>query len=186
MIALAIAGVIVLLIAVYVMTAYNALIRGRNLVKESWSGIDVQLKRRHDLIPNLVNTVKGYAKHEQDTLVQVTEARASAANARQKGDVAEIQRAENALASTLKSLFAVAESYPDLKASANFMHLQEQLTGIEEELQLARRYYNGTARNQNNRIEQFPGNIVAGMFRFEKPAYFEVAEAERENPAVTF
>ena len=166
---------------------YNALVRGRNLVEEAWSGISVQLKRRHDLIPSLVNTVKGYAEHEKGVLERITAARAQAVSASSSGSVDAVMKAENGLSQALRSLFAVAENYPQLHASANFLQLQEQLSGLENEIQMARRYYNGTARDQNNRVQQFPGNLVASSFGFRKVEYFELdSEEERAVPEVRF
>lgn len=157
------------------------------MVEEAWSGIDVQLKRRHDLIPSLVNTVKGYAAHENDVLVKLTEARARAISASSAGSVEGVMKAENSLTQAMRSLFAVAENYPQLRASENFMQLQEQLSMLEDEIQMSRRYYNGSAREQNNRVLQFPSNIVASMFNFTKVEYFELEnEAERAVPEVKF
>ena len=190
-IALGIIGGIVLLFFLYIMSSYNGMVRGKNMVDEAWSGINVQLKRRHDLIPSLVNTVKGYAAHESSVLRQVTEARASAVSAAAAsataGGVKNVMQAENNLMHTLRSLFAVAENYPQLKANENFLQLQHQLSEIEDEIQMSRRYYNGTAREQNNRVLQFPGNLIANHFGFEKVTYFELDdESERAVPEVKF
>ncbi|MBR5734790.1 MAG: LemA family protein [Desulfovibrionaceae bacterium] len=190
-IALGIIGGIVLLFFLYIMSSYNGMVRGKNMVDEAWSGINVQLKRRHDLIPSLVNTVKGYAEHESSVLRQVTEARASAVSAAAAsataGGVKNVMQAENNLMHTLRSLFAVAENYPQLKANENFLQLQHQLSEIEDEIQMSRRYYNGTAREQNNRVLQFPGNLIANHFGFEKVTYFELDdESERAVPEVKF
>ena len=180
-----------LLIALAVLAAlfialYNGLVRGKNAVEEAWSGIDVQLKRRHDLVPNLVSTVRGYASHEKDIFTQVAEARANSIAAGSQG-VEAAAAAENALSQTLKSLFAVAEAYPQLQASKNFQALQASLSELEEALQLARRYYNGTAREQNNRVQQFPGCLIASSFGFSKVPYFELdSEAEKATPQVAF
>ncbi len=164
---------------------YNGLVRLRNEVKNAWSQIDVQLKRRHDLIPNLVETVKGYAKHERETLDAVIRARQQAINV--TGSVADRAQAENMLSQTLRSLFAVAESYPDLKANQNFLALQEELTSTENKIAFARQYYNDSALQYNNKTEMFPSNIVAGTFSFERADFFEVeAPAEREAPKVSF
>ncbi len=156
----------------------------RNLVEEGWSGIDVQLKRRADLIPNLVETVKGYASHEKGVLEEVTRARAAATSAsglEQKG------QAENMLTGALRQLFAVAEAYPDLKADENFRQLQDQLAEVEDEIQKARRYYNGAVRRLNTQCEVFPSNIVASQFRFERAEYFEIEDPHsRELPQVDF
>lgn len=168
----------------WLMSAYNRLVKLRNMKDEGWSGIDVQLKRRFDLIPNLVETVKGYATHEQETLQRVMAARSAVTSA--GGDTKARLQAENALTGTLRSLFAVAENYPDLKASTNFIHLHEQLSKIEDELQMSRRYYNGTARNLNNAVEQFPAVLVANAFGFEKAPYFEAEENARQTPQVKF
>lgn len=168
----------------WLMSTYNRLVKLRNMKDEGWSGIDVQLKKRFDLIPNLVETVKGYAAHEQDTLQRVIEARSAVTGA--GSDTQERLKAENALTGTLRSLFAVAESYPDLKANANFIHLQSRLSAIEEDLQMARRYYNGTARNMNNAVQQFPANLIAGAMGFSKALYFEADEGSKQTPQVKF
>ncbi len=163
---------------------YNRLIKLRNMKEEGWSGIDVQLKRRSNLIPNLLEAVKGYMGHERGVLEQVTELRTRAMNAPDAGSK---MAAESLLTRSLGKLFAVAENYPDLKASRNFQDLQEQLAEIENEIQMARRYYNGTARNLNVGIETFPNSIVATMFNFEKAEYFEIEdEADRAVPRVQF
>lgn len=177
-----------ILIAVggYAIMIYNKLVKGRHMADEGWSGIDVQLKRRSNLIPNLVETVKGYASHEQETLEKVTEMRARAAGAA-SGGAAERAQAEGDLSKALISLMAVAENYPDLKANENFMNLQNELSSIEDDIQMARRYYNGTVRTQNILVESFPSNIVANMFQFVKRSYFELDnEAERATPKVEF
>lgn len=166
---------------------YNSLVRLRNRVQEAWSDIDVQLKRRHDLIPNLVNTVKGYAKHESETFQKVTEARSQAMQAQEGGSSAQDQaQAENMLSDTLKSLFAVAESYPDLKASQNFQELQRELSDTENKIQAARRFYNNNVLQFNTKIQSFPTNILAGMFKFSKKDFFEIEEKEKENVEVKF
>jgi len=163
---------------------YNSLIRLRNMKEEGWSGIDVQLKRRSNLIPNLLETVKGYMGHERSVLEKVTELRTRSMNATSVGSKIE---AESALTMSLGRLFAVAENYPDLKASQNFQDLQKQLAEIEDQIQMARRYYNGTVRNLNVGIETFPNSIVANMFNFEKAVFFEIEdEAERAVPKVDF
>lgn len=168
----------------YVLVAYNSLIRQRNQVRESWSDIDVQLKRRYNLIPNLVETVKGYATHEREAFESVTSARAKALGAQSPGDKAQ---AENALTSTLKTLFAVAEAYPDLKANANFLELQRELSDTENKIQAARRFYNATVRDYNTAIESVPTNIVANIFLFKKEEFFELEEeAARSVPKVEF
>ena len=184
MIAIAVIAVAALAVAAFLIGMYNGMVRGRNMAEEAWSGIDVQLKRRHDLIPNLVSTVQGYAAHEQDVLKAVAEARAASMKA---GTVQAVGQAESMLGSALGRLFAVAEAYPELKADGNFRQLQDTLTGLESEIQMARRYYNGTARAQNDRTMQFPGNIVAGMFGFKKLEYFELDDvSERAVPEVSF
>lgn len=170
-------------IAGYFLTTYNGLVRLRILVEEGWSGIDVQLKKRYDLIPNLVNTVKGYAKHEQQVLENVTKFRNAAMNA---GSVEEKIEAENMLSSTLKTLFSVTESYPDLKADASFLNLQSQLTAVEGDLEKARRYYNGTVRDFNGAVQVFPASVVAGLFRFQSKPFFEAEAGARENVVVDF
>jgi LemA protein len=173
------------LVLVWLIGIYNGLVRLRNAVKNAWSQIDVQLKRRYDLIPNLVETVKGYAKHERETLEAVIQARQQAINI--TDNVLEKAKAENMLSQTLRSLFAVAESYPDLKANQNFLALQEELTSTENKISFARQYYNDSAMKYNNKTEMFPSNIVAGMFSFERADFFEVEAAEqREAPKVSF
>ena len=174
-------AVVVLLWAVAV---YNRLIRKRNRVKESWAQIDVQLKRRYDLIPNLVETVKGYASHEKQTFENVTKARAAAINA---GNVKDQAQAENMLTGALKSLFAVSENYPELKANENFLGLQEELSSTENKIGFARQHYNEVTRNFNTSIQQAPANVIAGMFGFTESDYFELEEpAAREAPKVEF
>lgn len=165
-------------------TVYNRLVKLRNMKDEGWSGIDVQLKRRSDLIPNLMETVKGYMEHEEGVLTAVTELRSRAGSATNPADR---MKAEAALSMGLGRLIAVAESYPDLKANENFLELQKQLQEIEDELQMARRYYNGTVRNLNTAIEIFPNSIVAGMFHFEQAEFFEIEDdKDREVPEVKF
>ena len=163
---------------IYAMTTYNKLILLRNRVTEAWSDIEVQMKRRYDLIPNLVETVKGYAKHESGTLEKVIQARNIAMAA--QGDVKEVSQSENMLTGALKSIFALSENYPDLKANANFMELQRELRDTEDKLQAARRFYNGNVLALNTKIELFPSNIIASMFHFEKQDFFELAEEEQE------
>lgn len=159
----------------WVVFTFNALVLGRNRVKEGWADIDVQLKRRYDLIPNLVETVKGYATHERELLENVTRARTSAMQAT---SVAEHSQADNALADTLKSLFAVAENYPNLKANENFGKLQDELSDTENKIQAARRFYNSTVLDFNTKIEQFPSNLLAGMFNFMKSDFYELSDAD--------
>ncbi len=175
---------ILVLIAVFVIGIYNTLVRLRNQVDNAWSQIDVQLKRRHDLIPNLVETAKGYMKHEQDTFTKITEARSRAMGA---GNVADAAKAEGALTDALSKFMLVVENYPDLKANANFLSLQETLTSTENKISFARQGYNDQALFYNNKIQMFPSNVVAGMFSFTKRDFFEIEnEAEREAPKVQF
>ncbi len=163
---------------------FNRLVVLRNRGKEAWADIDVQLKRRYNLIPNLVNTVKGYAQHERELFEKVTQARAQAMSAQGAGEKG---KAENMLSNTLKSLFAVVENYPDLKASDNFKHLQEELTDTEDKVQAARRFYNGNVKELNIKIESFPSNTIANLFNFKKMDLFELtAPEEREAPKVAF
>ncbi|MCA0133872.1 LemA family protein [Winogradskyella alexanderae] len=163
---------------------YNRLVKLSTLVDEAWSGIDVQLKKRYNLIPNLVETVKGYASHEKETFENVTKARSQAQNAT---TVDEQQAAENQLNKALINLYAVAEQYPELKANENFLNLQNELSVIEGDIEKSRRYYNGTTRDYNIVIDSFPSNIIAGLTKFEKAAFFEIdLAAERENPQVKF
>jgi len=168
-----------------VIAIYNKLIRLRNTVKSSWSDIDVQLKKRYDLVPNLVETVKGYAAHEKHVFEKVTEARSKAIHA---SSPAEKAKAENMLTDTLKSLFAVAEAYPELKANTNFLQLQSQLKELEDNIEYARRYYNAVVRDYNIMIESIPSNVVASTFRFEKEEFFELEapEVERKPVKVSF
>lgn len=175
---------VVVVVGLAVVGVYNSLIQLKNKVDEGWADIETQLKRRYDLIPNMVETVKGYAKHESKTLEAVTQARNMAMSAK---NPEEKMQAENALTGTLKTLFAVAENYPDLKANQNFMELQATLKEIEEKLQLSRRYYNATVRDFNTKVEIFPNNIVAGIFHFDRRDFFEIENAEeRENVKVSF
>ena len=167
----------------YVIGLYNGLVRGRNEVKSAWSSIDVQLKRRYDLIPNLIETVKGYAGHERQTFEAVTKARQQAISF--TGTVEERGKVENMLSQTLRSLFAVAEAYPNLKANQNFLALQEELATTENKIGFSRQYYNDTAKQYKNRIEVFPSNMVAGMFGFKAEPFFQVeTAAERVAPQV--
>jgi len=169
---------IIVLAAIFLWIAYNALVTLRIRVDEAWSDITVQLKRRLDLIPNLVETVKGYAKHESGVFTAVTEARANALNA--KG-VKETAEAENQFEGALKSLFAVAEAYPDLKANQGFVELQQELVDTEDKIQASRRFYNGGVRDLNTKIQTFPSNVVAGMFSFKNRDFFELDEAEQKQ-----
>lgn len=174
-------------LVLWVIIIFNGLVKLRNRSKEAWADIDVQLKRRYDLIPNLVETVKGYASHEKNVFENVTKARAAAMTAEQSGDPKKVGEAENFLSSTLKSLFAVSENYPQLRASENFMELQRELRDTEDKIRAARRFYNGNIRDLNIKIESFPANIVANVFNFEKMDLFQIAEAvERETPKVQF
>ena len=175
---------IVVIVLFYSISVYNKLVKFRNLVQEAWSSIDVMLKKRHDLIPNLVETVKGYATHERETLDSVVNARNYAANA---NSVAGKEAAEKNLNQAMMNLFAVAEQYPDLKANANFQQLQSELSNLEGDIEKARRYYNGTVRENNTTVESFPSNIIANMYKFEKSPFFELQNvAEREVPNVKF
>jgi len=162
---------------------YNGLVQARLRVREAWSGIDVQLKRRASLIPNLVETVKGYAAHERETLENVTEARARLQQAGSPGAAAE---ANNMLTQTLRSLFAVAEAYPDLKANENFMHLQEELTDTEDKIAYARQFYNTNVLSYNTKTETFPSVVFANMFNFEREEFFEAEEEARQDVRVSF
>jgi LemA protein len=183
MIAVIVIVVIVVLIGLFFWLGYNGLVKRRNQVDNAWSQIDVQLKRRHDLIPNLVETVKGYAAHERGTFEAVTQARANAINAQSPAEQAQ---AENVLSGALKSLFAVAEAYPDLKANQNFLNLQEELTSSEDRVAYARQYYNDSVLSYNTQIQKFPTVFLAGMFHFEKREFFDAAPEETETPQVQF
>lgn len=182
-IAIVIAIIVVLLLLI--VSTYNACVRLKNQGEEAYAQIDAHLKQRYDLIPNLVETVKGYAKHEEGTLTAVIEARSKAMKA---SGVAEKDKADNAFAGTLKSLFALAESYPDLKANENFKDLQNQLSRLESEILQARKYYNGVVKTFNTKIETFPTSLIVGLFggKFARMTYLEVAEAERQNVKVQF
>lgn len=172
------------LVVLWLIFTYNRLIKFKNRTQEAWSDIDVQLKRRHDLIPNLVNTVKGYAQHEREVFEKVTQARTQAMNA--EGAKGKAQ-AENMLSETLKSLFAVAENYPNLKASNNFLELQRELSDTENKVQAARRFYNGNVRDYNTKLQTFPTNIIANMLGFKEWDYFEIEnESEKEPVSVSF
>jgi LemA protein len=174
----------IVVLTLFVIGIYNALVRLRNQVDNAWSQIDVQLKRRHDLIPNLVETAKGYMKHERQTFEEITKARAQAMGA--KG-VADAAKAEGALGEALSKFMLVVENYPDLKANQNFLALQEELTGTENKISFSRQSYNDQVLFFNNKIQMFPSNIVAGMFSFTKRDFFEVeSAAEREVPKVSF
>ena len=177
---------LVVLVIVWAIAIYNRLVTRRQQTEEGWSGIDVQLKRRSNLIPNLVETVKGYASHEQETLDNVTAMRAKANAA--PGDSPEARgQAESALSGALVQLFAVAENYPDLKASSNFIELQQALAEVEDQIQMARRYYNGAVRNMNILVDSFPSNIIAQRYNFQKAVYFEIDDpADKAVPKVEF
>lgn len=177
--------IIVLVVLVfYVIGLYNGLVRMRNQVKNAWSQIDVQLKRRHDLIPNLMETVKGYMQHERDTLESVTKARVSAVSA---NTIADKSKAEDTLTGAMTRFFAVAESYPDLKANQNFLALQEELASTENKISFSRQAYNDSVLSYNNKIQVVPSNLIAGMFNFTAETFFEVTvAAERETPKVSF
>jgi LemA protein len=174
---------VLVLLALYVIVTYNGLVKLRNRIQNAWAQIDVQLRRRYDLIPNLVETVKGYAKHEQGTLEAVTQARANAINAQGPADQA---RAENMISGALKSLFAVSEAYPDLKANQNFLSLQEELSGTEGRISYARQYYNDAVLRMNTKIQSFPSNILANMFGFKEHEYFEADDTSRGPVSVQF
>lgn len=170
----------------YAIVIYNSLVSNRQMVKEGWSGIDVQLKRRTDLIPNLMETVKGYMAHERETLDAVVSARAKATSVAAAGPEARA-KAEGELSAALGRLLAIAEAYPDLKANTTFLEFQSALKGVEDEIQMARRYYNGAVRNLNIQVESFPSNIIANMFKFTQSEYFELEnEADRAVPQVKF
>jgi len=186
MVALIIVIVVVVLLGLGLWVAYNGLVRKRNRTQEAWSEIDVELKRRHDLIPNLVSTVQGYAAHERGTFEAVTTARANAVAAGATGDPAQIGPAENVLSGALRSLFAVAENYPQLRAVESFLQLQETLTATEDKIEYARRYYNTSARDYNIGLQTFPRNLIAGPFGFKAVAFFATDEEDRAVPQVSF
>ncbi len=185
MIASVVVAVVVIVVLAYAVALYNRLVRSRQMAAEGWSGIDVQLKRRSDLVPNLVEAVKGYAGHERATLQEVTELR-NQARAVPPDDVAGRARIEGLLSGAIGRLLAVVENYPDLKASQNFLQLQASLAAIEDEIQMARRYYNGATRELNVLVESFPSNLVAGMFGFSRRSFFETDDASRAAPQVSF
>ncbi|MCF7831783.1 MAG: LemA family protein [Candidatus Pacebacteria bacterium] len=186
------AGLILIIIAIVIVlwavSMYNGFVRLRTRAEEAWADIDVQLKRRYDLIPNLIEAVKGYAAHEKGVFEEVTKARTAAMNAEQSGDPAQSAQAENMLSGALKSLFAVAEAYPDLKANTNFLELQRELSDTENKIQSARRFYNANVRDLNIKTETFPSNIIANIFGFVKKEFFDLegAPEERENVKVSF
>ncbi len=175
--------VIIIIIVLLIVKYYNDLVNGRNRVENAWSQIDVQLQRRNDLIPNIVETVKGYASHEKDTLNQVTQARANMANAT---SVREVSEANNMITDALKSLFAVSEAYPDLKANQNFIELQQELSETEDKISYSRQFYNDTVLKYNNLCQQFPSSIIASIFHFNKADFFEAQEGTRATPKVQF
>ena len=175
--------IVIAFILLYIASVYNKLVRLKNQVEEGWSGISVQLKRRYDLIPNLVNCVKGYAQHEKETLEKVIEKRNLAMNAQAPAEKAAV---ENEFAQTIKSLFALSENYPDLKANTTFIELQQSLNTVEDDLQNARRYYNATVRNLNTAVDSFPSNIIAKKFGFDKRIFFDTEENEKQNVKVSF
>lgn len=175
--------IVVLLLIGWPVAVYNGFIKLKNRVDEAWSDISVQLKRRYDLIPNLISTVKGYATHEKELFEKVTQARANALSVQNPKDKAE---AENILSGTLKSLFAVSENYPDLKANQNFLELQRELTDTEDKIQASRRFYNGNVRDFNTKLQVFPNNLIAGILNFKAYQFFEVKEEEKENVKVEF
>lgn len=174
--------IVAALIIIWLIITYNLFVRDKNLIKEAWSGIDVQLKRRHNLIPNLVESVKGYSGHEKDLLENITQKRSEATKIESIKDKAP---AESDLSGMLKNLFVAVENYPDLKANTNFLDLQKQLVEIEDQLQYSRRYYNGAVRNYNIRVESFPSNFIAGLFDFKQENFFEISLAtEKQTPEV--
>src|SRR6516225_10014626 len=175
---------IVVILVVWLVFTYNSLVSSRNRTQEAWSEIDVELKRRHDLIPNLVNTVQGYMGHERGTLEAVTNARANAIAAGATGDQAKIGQAENALTQSLRSLFAVAENYPDLKAISAFTNLQENLTATEDKLEFSRRFYNGNVRDYNIKLQTIPTSLIAGALGFRPFGFFQADEGDRAVPQV--
>lgn len=176
--------ILLIVLLIWTILKYNSFVKLRNLMNEAWSGIDVQLKRRYDLIPNLVSTVKGYSQHEKQVFQEVARMRSVAMSAT---TIQQKSEAEVGLSHALKTLFAVAENYPELKANQNFLDLQKELTNIENQIQLSRRYYNGVVRNYNTAIEVFPGNLISMIFNFKRAPFFELnINQERENPEVKF
>ena len=186
MVGLIIIGIAVVLLLIGAWAAFNGLVKRRNRTQEAWSQIDVELKRRHDLVPNLVATVKGYASHEQGTFEAVTQARAEAVAAGATGNPGQIVPAENALSGALRSLFAVAENYPQLRAVESFLQLQETLTSTEDKIEYARRYYNTSARDYNIGLQTFPRSLVASLFRFRPASFFAAQEDDRDVPQLSF
>ena len=180
-----VAGIVVFVVALWFVLTYNRMVSARNRTQEAWSQIDVELKRRHDLIPNLVNTVQGYMGHERGTLEAVTNARAAAVAAGASGDPAKIGAAENMLSQSLRSLFAVSEKYPDLKAIAAFTNLQGTLTATEDKIESSRRVYNGNVRDYNTMMQTLPTSIIAGMLGFKMFGFFQADEGDRSVPQVS-
>src|SRR5450756_545637 len=178
--------VVVILVVGWLVLTYNGLVTARNRTQEAWSEIDVELKRRHDLIPNLVNTVQGYVTHERGTLEAVTNARAAAVSAGATGDTAKIGQAENMLSQSLRSLFAVTENYPDLKAITAFTNLQETLTATEDKIEFSRRFYNGNVRDYNIKLQTLPTSMIAGVLGFKAFGFFQADEGDRAVPQVNF
>jgi LemA protein len=178
--------VIIVALAALIIGMYNGLIRLKNRVEEAWSDIDVQLKRRYDLIPNLIETVKGYASHEKETFEKVVQARSAAMSAQESGDTKKQAEAENMLSGTLKSIFALSENYPDLKANQNFLELQQELSDTENKIMASRRFYNSNVRDFNTKLEVFPTNMIGNMLGFKSRDYFEAEESEKENVKVKF
>src|SRR2546421_845429 len=181
-----IVGGVVLLLVLWFVFTYNGLVSARNRTQEAWSEIDVELKRRHDLIPNLVNTVQGYMGHERGTLEAVTNARAAAVSAGATGDPAKIGQAENMLSQSLRSLFAVSENYPELKAISAFTNLQENLTATEDKLEFSRRFYNGNVRDYNIKLQTLPTSLIAGVLGFKPFGFFQADEGDRAVPQLNF
>ena len=186
MVPLIVIVVVVVLAVLYVVYRFNSLVRLRARTQEAWSDIDVELKRRHDLIPNLVSTTQGYAAHERAVFDEVTQARAAAVSAQQAGNPAAMAGAEDTLTGSVNRLFAVAERYPDLKASQVFLTLQEQLTTTEDKVEFSRRFYNGNVRDFNSALQRFPTNLIAGSFGFQPFTFFAAAESDRAVPTVAF
>ncbi len=187
MTALIIILAVVIVLAGYVLFLYNALVTRRNRVDEGWSDIDVQLKRRHDLITNLMESVKGYMAHERETLEAVTAARTAAVNAQASGNTAQLAQAENMLTGALKTIFALSENYPNLRANENFLQLQQELADTENKIMAARRFYNGQVRDFNTAVQQFPAVVIANPLGFKARMFFELDDAsERQNPKVAF
>jgi LemA protein len=177
---------IIIVLAIVVIGMYNGLIRLKNRVDEAWSDIDVQLKRRHDLIPNLIETVKGYASHEKEVFERVVKARSAAMQAQESGDAKKLAEEENILSGALKSIFALSEAYPDLKANQNFLELQRELSDTENKIMASRRFYNGNVRDFNTKLQVFPTNIIGNMLGFKSREFFEAEGKERENVSVKF